>query len=313
MSVICRASFVRLVRYSIGKAESYGVLLRDAVLALPELARQLGEKLPSNLEQFVDLDLNYLKKAEFLIQSAKKEEVASSSHLLKDVRLLAPLPKPGKIVCLGLNYYDHAAETNMAVPTELIVFMKPYTAIIGPDESIVKPSVVEALDYEGELSIVVGRRAKGVPLTEIASHIFGYTIMNDVSARDIQFRISQWTKGKSFDTFAPTGPCITTANELSQTSDLAIRTWVNGEIRQNSSTSKMVFNVQEIVHRLNCVMSLEPGDIIATGTPAGVGFTLKPNPVFLQHGDIVKIDIQGIGFLENKVVDQRAPPGKDCV
>jgi len=182
--------------------------------------------------------------------------------------------------------------------------MKPHTTIIGPNENIVKPSFVKQLDYEAELAIIIGKKAKNVSVSEAKSHIFGYTIMNDISARDIQFKDKQWTRGKSFDTFAPTGPCITTINQLEDTSDLSIRTWVNKELRQNSTTKNMVFNVYEIVHHLSLVMTLEPCDIIATGTPAGVGFAAKPQPKFLQAGDIVRIEVEKIGILENTVIEE---------
>jgi 2-keto-4-pentenoate hydratase/2-oxohepta-3-ene-1,7-dioic acid hydratase in catechol pathway len=186
------------------------------------------------------------------------------------------------------------------VPKEPIIFMKPQTAIIGPEESIIKPSFVKQLDYEGELAVIVGKTAKNVSLSDVGNHIFGYTIFNDVSAREIQFGDKQWTRGKSFDTFAPTGPWITTANQLEDTTNLAVRTWVNGELRQNSSTKNMAFSVSQIVHHLSRVMTLNPCDLIATGTPAGVGFAMNP-PMFLRDGDMVRIEIEGIGVLQNFV------------
>ena len=166
--------------------------------------------------------------------------------------------------------------------------------------AIIKPEFVKELDYEGELCIVVGKIAKNITVREAKKHIFGYTVFNDVSARDYQFKDGQWTRGKSFDTFAPTGPCITTEPQLKNTDDLTIRTWVNEELRQNGTTRKMVFNVSEILYHLSRVMTLEPCDIIATGTPSGVGFAMTPKK-FLKHGDIVRIEIEGIGTLENYV------------
>jgi 2-keto-4-pentenoate hydratase/2-oxohepta-3-ene-1,7-dioic acid hydratase in catechol pathway len=181
--------------------------------------------------------------------------------------------------------------------------MKPHTAIIGPGESIIKPSFVRQLDYEGELAVVIGKTAKNVPASDAENHIFGYMILNDVSAREIQFGDKQWTRGKSFDTFAPIGPCITTQDELKDTDNLTIHTWVNGELRQNGTTRNMVFNVSQIVHHLSRVMTLEPCDIIATGTPAGVGFAMKP-PRYLKDGDVVRIEIGGIGVLENIIKEK---------
>jgi len=223
---------------------------------------------------------------------------------INNVKLLAPLANPPKIICLGLNYRDHAAEQNAQIPDEPVIFFKPRTAIIGPNENIIKPKFVKQLDYEAELAIVIGKKAKNVSVSEAENYIFGYTILNDVSARDIQFKDRQWTRGKSFDTFAPSGPCILTRKQMGDPSDLYIRTWVNGELRQNSTTKNMVFNVYEVIHHLSRVMTLEPCDIIATGTPAGVGFAMKPEPRFLKGGDTVRIEIERIGVLENRVVEE---------
>jgi 2-keto-4-pentenoate hydratase/2-oxohepta-3-ene-1,7-dioic acid hydratase in catechol pathway len=180
--------------------------------------------------------------------------------------------------------------------------MKPHTAITGPNQKIIKPRFVKELDYEGELCIVMGKTAKNVSVAEAKKHVFGYTVFNDVSARDFQFKDGQWTRGKSFDTFAPTGPCITTENQLKNTENLQIRTWVNGDLRQNGTTRNMVFNISQIVHQLSRVMTLEPCDIIATGTPAGVGHAMKPK-TYLRHGDVVRIEIEGIGILENAIAE----------
>ncbi|MEM3576977.1 MAG: fumarylacetoacetate hydrolase family protein [Candidatus Bathyarchaeia archaeon] len=292
---------MKLVRYSIGEGESYGALIGDKVICLPKLAEK---KLPTRLDELVALGMDGIKTTEKLIKKASENAVKEVSLPINQVKLLAPIKFPPKIVCLGLNYVDHAAEQNAPLPDEPIIFFKPRTAIIGPNENIVKPSFVKQLDYEAELAIVIGRRAKNVTVSEAKTCIFGYTIMNDVSARDIQFKDKQWTRGKSFDTFAPIGPCITTVNQIEDTSNLAIRTWVNNELRQNSTTKNMVFNVEEIIHHLSRVMTLEPCDIIATGTPAGVAFAMKPEPKFLKAGDVVKIHIEGIGILENSVIEE---------
>ena len=279
--------------------------MKDRVVCLPTLANHLSEKFPERLEDFITLGTKGVEKAEKLIKNANENDVRNASSKVNEITLLAPIAFPPKIVCLGLNYRDHAAEQNATTPDEPIIFMKPHTTIIGPNENIVKPSFVKQLDYEAELAIVMGRKAKNVPVSEVKSYIFGYTILNDISARDIQFRDKQWTRGKSFDTFAPTGPHIITVNQLQDTSNLSIHTWVNKELQQNSTTKNMVFNVYEIIHHLSRVMTLEPCDIIATGTPAGVGFALKPQPKFLQAGDVVRIEIEKIGILENMVVDEK--------
>jgi 2-keto-4-pentenoate hydratase/2-oxohepta-3-ene-1,7-dioic acid hydratase in catechol pathway len=191
-------------------------------------------------------------------------------------------------------------ETKEKQPAEPVIFMKPRTAIAGPNDKIIKRPFVKELDYEGELAIVIGKKAKDVPVSEALDYVFGYTILNDVSARDFQFRSSQWTTGKSFDTFAPTGPCIAMSNQLSDPGNLRIKTWINGELRQNGNTHDMIFGVAQIIHHLSRVMTLEPCDIIATGTPSGVAMAMRP-PKWLNAGDVVRIEIEGIGTLENTV------------
>jgi 2-keto-4-pentenoate hydratase/2-oxohepta-3-ene-1,7-dioic acid hydratase in catechol pathway len=294
---------MKIIRYRYRNKECYGVFNGQTLVCLPALAKRLRRQLPQRIEEFIASGENALRTAEDLLKKDNDNDIANISTLASEATLLAPIAFPPKIICLGLSYVDHASETNAAVPDEPVIFMKPHTTIIGPNENIVKPSFVKKLDYEGELAIVMGKKAKNIPASEAKEHIFGYTILNDVSARDFQFKDGQWTRGKSFDTFAPTGPCIVTANQLRETDNLAIHTWVNGELRQNSTTRNMVFNVNEIIHHLSRVMTMEPCDIIATGTPAGVGFAMKP-PKFLQHGDVVCIEIEGIGVLENTVEEK---------
>jgi 2-keto-4-pentenoate hydratase/2-oxohepta-3-ene-1,7-dioic acid hydratase in catechol pathway len=283
--------------------ESYGVLHQQVVLSLPNLAKHFRKELPLPLENFVRKGDQASELAEELIGKADHGDLAAVSIPLNEVTLLAPIAFPPKIICLGLNYFDHAAETGSRIPDEPIIFMKPHTAITGPNMKILKPQFVKELDYEGELCIVMGKTAKNVSEVEAKNYVFGYTVFNDVSARDFQFKDGQWTRGKSFDTFAPTGPCITTESQLKNTGNLQIRTWVNGDLRQDGSTRNMVFTVSQIVHQLSRVMTLEPGDLIATGTPAGVGFKMRP-PTYLRHEDVVRIEIEGIGALENIVEEQ---------
>jgi acylpyruvate hydrolase len=298
------------VRYRYGKKQRYGVLASDdKIVSLPSLAKRLQKRLPKTLEDLIEKGEKAVETAEELLKRAPQSVVEDVSLPVNKVAVLAPIAHPPKIICLGLNYADHIGERitehGALIPDEPIIFLKPHTTIIGPNENIVKPSFVKQLDYEAELAIVIGKKAKNVPISEAKSHIFGYTILNDVSARDIQFKDKQWTRGKSFDTFAPIGPCIVTRGQLQDTSNLYVRTWVNNELRQDSTTTKMVFNVYEIVHHLSRVMTLEPCDIIATGTPAGVGFAMKPEPKFLQAGDIVRIEIEKIGVLENRIVEEK--------
>jgi 2-keto-4-pentenoate hydratase/2-oxohepta-3-ene-1,7-dioic acid hydratase in catechol pathway len=291
---------MRIGRYRYRDEETYGVLVNESIINLPALAKRFQAKLPETVEGFVGAGESALQTAEALVKKAEGSSFEDAAARLVDVTLLAPMSSPPKIICLGLNYRDHAAETGKEIPKEPMIFMKPRTAIIGPNERIVKPSFVKELDYEGELAIVIGRKGKNVPVSEVKSYVFGYTVFNDVSAREIQFGDKQWTRGKSFDTFAPIGPCITTQGQLSDTSNLKIRTWINGELRQDGTTRNMVFNVEEIVHQLSRVMTLEPCDIIATGTPAGVAMAMK-QPKWLNKGDVVKIEIEGIGTLENRI------------
>jgi 2-keto-4-pentenoate hydratase/2-oxohepta-3-ene-1,7-dioic acid hydratase in catechol pathway len=296
---------MKIARYFHKNKECYGVLKEQSVFSLPDLARHFRRELPERLQEFISWSEKATKTGEELLMKTDGSKVERLAIPMSAVSLLAPIASPPKIICLGLNYRDHAGETNATIPKEPIIFMKPRTAIIGSKQHIVKPGFVKELDYEGELTIVMGKRCKDVPVSEAKKYVFGYTVFNDVSAREIQFGDKQWTRGKSFDTFAPIGPYITTETQLKDTSNLAVRTWVNGELRQNGTTKNMVFNVQEIVHHLSRVMTLEPCDIIATGTPAGVGMAMKPQ-IWLRDGDVVRIEIEGIGVLENTVTEDSA-------
>lgn len=208
---------------------------------------------------------------------------------LEEVELLAPC-QPSKIVCVGLNYTEHARELKMDLPTEPILFLKPPSAVLAPGKEIVYPASSRQVDYEGELGVVIGKRCKSISANEAEKHILGYTCFNDVTARDLQKKDGQWTRAKSFDTFAPFGPWIGKIDP----SDAAIQTRVNGEVKQKSSTSDLIFGVPKLVEFISGVMTLEPGDVIATGTPPGVGQ--------LQKGDVVEVEIEGIGVLRNNVV-----------
>ena len=299
---------MKIARYRRNGKETYGALIGTSIVNLPALATQFGVSLPETVEDFVAAGDDALQIAENLLTKA----TGKHSVALSDVSLLAPIMQPPKIICLGLNYRDHAEETGKTIPKAPIIFMKPRTAIIGTGDPIVKPSFVKELDYEGELAIVIGKKAKNILASEAKSCIFGYTVFNDVSAREIQFGDGQWTRGKSFDTFAPIGPCITTEAQLPDTGNLRIQTWVNCELRQDGTTRNMVFSVEEIVHQLSRVMTLEPFDVIATGTPAGVAMAMK-KPKWLKNGDVVKIEIEGIGTLENTVEEkQRATVLRVC-
>jgi 2-keto-4-pentenoate hydratase/2-oxohepta-3-ene-1,7-dioic acid hydratase in catechol pathway len=294
---------LKIARYLYRNEENYGVIHQQTILPLPALAKRFKKKLAQKIEDFIVHGENTLRIAENLLQNVKDYDIRSVSMRLNDVSLVAPIAFPPKIICLGRNYVDHSDEMKEPPALEPVIFIKPHTTIIGPNEKIIKPSFVKGLDYEGELAIIIGKKAKNVTIAQAESCIFGYTVFNDVSARDFQFRDVQWTRGKSFDTFAPIGPSITTRAQLPNTSNLSLKTWVNGELRQNATTRNMILNTSEIVHHLSRVMTLEPCDVIATGTPAGVGFAMKP-PRYLIDGDVVRIEIEGIGVLENTVKEE---------
>jgi len=295
---------LKLVRFTRAGAESYGLLTSSSeVLDVIELSKAVKQQTPPNISELISAGTEGIDTLDNLLQNSTEAQRENATLGINAVRVLAPVASPPKIICLGLNYRDHAAEQKAQLPDEPIIFLKPHTTVIGPDEAIVKPPFVKQLDYEAELAVIIGKPGKNIPVDDANNHIFGYTCFNDVSARDIQFKDKQWTRGKSFDTFAPIGPCITTTDQMGDPTNLRIRTQVNGELRQDSTTRNMVFNVYEVVHELSRVMTLESCDIIATGTPAGVAFAMKPQPKFLSSGDVVEIEIENIGVLRNRVVE----------
>ena len=211
-----------------------------------------------------------------------------------------PIQRPSKIVCVGMNYRDHAAEAGLDVPERPMLFAKWPSSLAGSGDAIVIPPLSEQIDYEAELAVVIGSRVRDVPVADALGSVAGYLCLNDVSARDLQFQDRQWTRAKSFDTFTPVGPRLVPREEVPDPQRLAIRCLVNGEALQDSSTAEMLFSVAEIIAFASGGITLEPGDLIATGTPAGVGFTREP-PVFLRPGDEVTVEIEGIGALTNPV------------
>ncbi len=223
---------------------------------------------------------------------------------LDDVALGAPVPAPGKVVCVGRNYAEHAAETGSAVPNEPQLFSKWANAVVGPGADVILPSITRALDYEAELVAVIGRTAHRVPESRALDFVLGYTCGNDISARDLQFGDTQWTRGKALDTFAPMGPWIVTTDEIPDPQDLGIRCLVNGETRQDDTTAHMVFTVARIIEFVTEAITLDPGDVIYTGTPPGVGHGYSP-PRYLRPGDRVRVEIDGIGAIENQIVAER--------
>ena len=224
------------------------------------------------------------------LESGDRTPAAGQAWPLADVSLIAPVPRPGAVYCIGLNYAKHAAETGQTPPEQPIVFVKVVNAVTAPGGPVRCPAVVKRLDYEGELTLVMGA----------GNEIAGYAVADDVSARDLQRREPQWTRAKGADTFCPYGPWITTADEIDDPGALRLRTWVNGELRQDSSTNDLVFGPRAVVDFIAETNTLEPGDLILTGTPSGVGMALDP-PSFLEDGDVVRIEIEGLGVIEHPV------------
>ena len=229
------------------------------------------------------------------------EASADTAYSLGTVKVLAPIPKPRKLICVGLNYRDHAIETGSEIPAVPTIFNKFATAVIAPGENIVLPKVSKTPDYEAEFAFIIGRGGRHIPAESWQEHVFGYTIVNDVSARDYQRATTQWLMGKTFDTFAPMGPWIVTADSLPDPHNVDIQLEINGETLQNSNTRELIFKIPDLIAFLSGVFTLEPGDIVSTGTPAGVGVARNP-PRFLQPGDDVVVKIPAIGELRNPVV-----------
>ena len=233
----------------------------------------------------------------------KSFDTSSAMQVAADVRLGAPVKRPGKIICIGLNYRKHAEESGMAVPTEPVVFFKASSSVVGPNDQIIIPKNSVKTDWEVELAVVIGKKASYVSEEEALDYVAGYVLHNDVSEREFQLeRGGQWVKGKSCDTFAPLGPCLVTSDDVANPNSLNLWLKLNGENVQDGNTNDFVFNVQEVISYLSQFMSLMPGDIISTGTPAGVGLGFNP-PKYLKHGDVIELGIEGLGTARQEVID----------
>lgn len=285
---------MRLARFRSGGVDRPGVVVGDEIVDL--LARDAD--LPDDV-------VSILSHPGW--RDAAEEAVGSGQGrvALATVELLNPIPDPRIVFAVGLNYADHAAESGQAVPDFPIVFNKQVNCVTGPHDPIHYPRDATMLDYEGELAFVVGRRCRHIPEGRGLDYIGGYFVMNDVSARDWQFRSPTWTLGKSFDTHGPMGPWIVTADEIGDPHRLDIRTWVNGELRQHSNTDQLIFRCGQLMEMLSTVHTLVPGDIVSTGTPSGIGMTMEPSGL-LQVGDVVRIEIEDIGVIENTVIAEPA-------
>jgi len=279
----------RLVRD--GK-ETYGLIKDDRVATKDDITYQTGIPIPLNIKDFL-FEGWYDEVKDKISDISFKDE-------LEKFRLLAPIPDPPKIICLTFNYPAHAKEQNLVSPKEPVIFIKPRTTLCGTDSDIMCPNFIKQLDYEIELAVIIGKTCKNVDESRSKDYIFGYMVFNDVSARDIQMRDKQFTRGKSFDTFAPCGPWITSADEVTNPQDLQLVTKINGQNRQDSSTKNMFIKIPSIISKLSTVMTLEKGDIIVTGTPDGVAMN-NPNTPFLKNGDKIEMEIEKLGRIQNTV------------
>jgi 2-keto-4-pentenoate hydratase/2-oxohepta-3-ene-1,7-dioic acid hydratase in catechol pathway len=277
-------------RRSIDASPEPGLLQRDAIYPLAPLG-------------YADAE-SFIAAGEQALASARAAIGKQSSVPLSSVQLLSPLLSPPRIFCVGLNYLDHATESKMVVQAVPTIFMKLPSAITGPDSDIVLPSNSTQPDYEAELAVVIGRTARNITRDNWREYVFGYTILNDVSARDVQLATSQWTLGKSFPTFCPIGPCVVTADELTDPHSLDVRLTIDGETMQQANTRDLIFDIPAVLGYISAIVPLQPGDIVSTGTPHGVGLGRTP-PRWMRPGEEVVIEIGGIGRLVNKTVTAR--------
>ena len=274
--------------------ETYGIISADGkkIITKQDFQEQTGVPIPQTVKEFIVR--GWFREVEKYLTTIEY------SNNIKEADLLAPISDPAKIICLAFNYYDHARDAGLTPSDEPVIFIKPRTTLNHPFNDVVCPKFVQRLDYEAELAIIIGKNTKNIEPEKASESIFGYMIFHDVSARDIQFKDKQYTRGKSIDTFAPCGPWITTKDEINNAQNLQIITKVNGEIRQNSSSSKMVISIEKKISSLSRVITLEAGDIISTGTPAGVAMSMK-EPKYLKDGDIVEITIENLGYIRNRI------------
>ncbi|SER28055.1 2-keto-4-pentenoate hydratase/2-oxohepta-3-ene-1,7-dioic acid hydratase (catechol pathway) [Gracilibacillus ureilyticus] len=287
-----------------------GMMLYDNVVDLQQASEQMHENevtkesaypLPSNPDEFFAQGAASLRCAEKVFSYIQRNQ-PKLQYKREEVILGPPVPNPSKIICVGINYADHVAEMGSEISKFPVLFSKFNNALIGPEDNIHKVSATEKLDYEAELAVVIGKKASNVKKEEVFEYIAGYTIGNDTSARDLQKRTVQWLQGKSLDHTTPVGPWLVTKDELTDPANLSIQSFVNGEKRQSSNTKHLIFDIPYLISFITELITLNPGDIILTGTPDGVGMAMTP-PQFLQDGDTVRVEIEGIGAMENKIID----------
>jgi 2-keto-4-pentenoate hydratase/2-oxohepta-3-ene-1,7-dioic acid hydratase in catechol pathway len=287
---------MKLATFSHGGSARIGLVVGEEMVDLAVAAPDL----PRNMIAFLEAGPEAMEAA----QAAISASCAEGSRIpLAEVHLEAPITRPPKFLAVGLNYADHVAESGMEIPKDPTIFNKQSTCVTGPTDPVHVPKVSHVLDYEGELGIVIGRRGRHISREDAADFIAGYVVVNDVTVRDWQFKTPTWTMGKSFDTHGPIGPWIVTTDEIPDPHQLGLRTFVNGELRQESNTKQLIFDCFFLVEFFSKAFTLEPGDLIATGTPGGVGILSKP-PQLLKAGDIVRVEIDGIGEIENPIIDE---------
>jgi 2-keto-4-pentenoate hydratase/2-oxohepta-3-ene-1,7-dioic acid hydratase in catechol pathway len=299
---------MKYVTYLKDKQHHLGAVINEAVYDVGEAYTafwlgQMGESPQVESPSETDVFLKTGRETWDAVSQALEwaGEHSQAFQPLAAVEFSAPLMKPGKIICIGLNYRRHCEESKMPIPSTPVIFSKFNNAIAAPGEKVTLPSGAVQYDYEAELAVVIGREAKAVSEAEALDCIFGYCCANDLTARDLQFRTSQWLLGKTLDGFLPLGPYLVTADEMGDPQDLAVQCWVNGELRQNSNTSDMIFSVSELVSYLSQYMTLQPGDVICTGTPEGVILGMSEQ-VWLRPGDEVTVEIEKLGRLTNRMV-----------
>ena len=299
---------MRIITFQVHGKTHWGALQNGRAVDLnnAHAARGLDMFLAPTVLDFLRAGETAWIKARETLEWLAYRELPEVTFALEEVKLLAPIPRPGKIIGIGLNYVDHARETGVPIPTKPIMFAKFSSSVIGPYDTIhIIPDVSQRVDYEAELGVVIGKAASRVAVKDALNHVFGYTVINDVSARDIQKGAeygNQWVRGKSFDTFCPMGPSITSGDEINDVQNLSVRATLNGELLQDGNTRDMIFNVATLISYISQGITLEPGDIIATGTPNGVGDARKP-PLYLKNGDLIEIEVGNLGKLINPVED----------
>lgn len=291
---------MRIASYQRKGAARLGFVVGERLIDVGEVARRKKVRAPEDMIALIeDVSASALNA---LWKEAQAWAGAGRGVSLAKAKLLAPIPRPRKnIMCMGRNYVEHAKESGGAPPEVPVFFTKSPTCVIGPDAPVTYHTVTQALDYEVELAVVFGRRGRDIPAAKALDYVFGYMIMNDVTARDLQRRHMQWFKGKSLDTFAPTGPWIVHRSAIPDPQRLRLSMRLNGEVRQHSTTANMIFTVAQLIETLSAGMTLEPGDIMATGTPEGVGMGFTP-PKYMSVGDVMEAEVENIGVLRNRVV-----------